>query len=106
MLHDLRQALRLLRNSPGFALGADRARVLREVLASGARLAALGVAGGLLAAFGATRWLAAQLYQVTPTDPATFAGVAGTFVLVALAACLLPARRAAKTDPLAALRSE
>ncbi|MGA7855148.1 MAG: hypothetical protein WCA15_17640, partial [Candidatus Acidiferrales bacterium] len=65
-----------------------------------------GVGAGVLAALGATRLLATQLYQVTPNDPLTFVAVPILFVAIAIAACYLPARRATHVDPLVALRFE
>lgn len=88
------------------ALGAGRGDVLRMVVAHGAKLAILGLAMGLGGAWAATRLLKSQLYNVTPTDPWTFAGVAILLFLVALAASLLPARRATRIDPIVALRAE
>jgi putative ABC transport system permease protein len=88
------------------ALGADRQSVLCLVLVEGVRLAGLGVAAGLLAAFWLTRLLRHQLYQVRPTDPIVFAGAVLVLGVVALAACLVPAWRAVRINPMAALRDE
>jgi len=88
------------------ALGAERRQVLRMVLGEGAKMALLGVAIGLASALGLTRLMKNLLFGVSAYDPLTFAGVAGLLVLVALAACYIPARRATKIDPLVALRHE
>ena len=88
------------------ALGAQRSNVLRLVLGDGLKMAAGGVAIGLLAAFGLTRLLARMVYGVTTTDPITFGTIALVLIVVALLACYLPARRATKVDPLVALRYE
>jgi putative ABC transport system permease protein len=88
------------------ALGANRADVLRMVLGDGARLVFLGIAIGAIAATLAARALGHLLYGVGPTDPLTFAGVAGLLAVVALVASYVPASRATKVDPMVALRTE
>ncbi len=88
------------------ALGADPARVRREIVGQGMRVAAAGAATGLTAAFLLTRLMAAVLYGVTATDPATYGGVALLLLAIAFGASDLPARRAARLDPVRALRAE
>jgi predicted permease len=88
------------------ALGARRSDVLRLILGQGARMAVLGVLPGIVLALGLTRLMSSQLFGITPHDPLTFAGVALIFVIVALAACYVPARRASRVDPMVALRYE
>jgi ABC-type antimicrobial peptide transport system permease subunit len=88
------------------ALGAKTGDVLRMVLAQGLKLAVCGIGMGLLGALGLSRLIGGLLYGVKAWDPLTYAGVALLLVLVTLIACWLPARRAAKTDPLTALRNE
>ncbi|HEX7090301.1 MAG TPA: ABC transporter permease [Longimicrobiales bacterium] len=88
------------------ALGADRGDVLRMVLREEGGVIAAGLALGLAGAYAATRLLARSLYQVSATDPATFAAVSLLLGAVALLACWLPARRAARVDAVRALRME
>lgn len=88
------------------ALGAARSDVIRLMVRNGMRPVAIGVGIGLVSALATTRLLKSFLTGVSPTDPATFAGVVLAFLGVALWAALLPARRAARIDPLMALRSE
>jgi ABC-type antimicrobial peptide transport system permease subunit len=86
------------------ALGAQRADVLGMVLREGMRLAGTGVVVGVLLAAAATRLIAGFLFNVSPLDGLTFVGMSGLFVVVALVASYVPAKRAAETDPLTALR--
>jgi|SRR5215472_4688849 len=88
------------------ALGAQQTNILRLVLLNGLRLVAVGALIGLLASFGLTRFLVSEIPGVSATDPLTFSAVVMVVVLVGLAACVLPARRAASVDPLVALRYE
>jgi len=88
------------------ALGAQRANVLRLVIGEGTRMALVGVALGTAAALGLTRLMANQLFGVSAHDPLTFVGMALLLTIVAIGACYLPARRAMRTDPMAALRQE
>jgi putative ABC transport system permease protein len=88
------------------ALGAQQGEILRMVLQKGFVLLAAGICIGLFASFGLTRFLASQIWGVSATDPWTFGVVVALVVITGLAACLLPARRAASVDPLVALRYE
>jgi putative ABC transport system permease protein len=88
------------------ALGADPAQVMKLVMGQGLKLAGMGLAIGLAAAFAASKLLTKLLFEVKPTDPATYAGVGLLLGAVALAACYGPARRAMRVDPLAALRQD
>jgi putative ABC transport system permease protein len=86
------------------ALGAQTGDVLRLVGREGLVLAAAGIAVGLAGALVLTRLMSSLLFGVSPTDPITFAAVPATLAAVALAACYLPARRAARVDPTVALK--
>jgi putative ABC transport system permease protein len=88
------------------ALGAQKRDVLGLILKRGLLLAIIGGAAGMMGAAAVTRVLGSMLYQVPPTDPLTFGAGALILLIVALSACYLPARRAAKTDPMVALRYE
>jgi ABC-type antimicrobial peptide transport system permease subunit len=88
------------------ALGALPGNVQRMVLLQGARLALMGVVLGLGAGYALTRLMASVLFEVKPSDPATFVGGAIVLFGVALVACWLPARRAMRVDPIVALRYE
>jgi predicted permease len=88
------------------ALGAQRGDVLLLVFRGGARLALVGVVLGIGGAIGLTRLMGNLLYDVSPTDPVVLAAVGALLVFVALAACIVPARRAASVDPMRALRTE
>ncbi len=87
------------------ALGARPADVIRLVIGRVARLVFAGLLIGLALALPATRLLSSLLFGVTPTDPGTFSAVIALLVAVTLAAGYIPARRAARIDPLAGLRS-
>jgi putative ABC transport system permease protein len=88
------------------ALGAQGSHVLKLVVKQGMVLTLAGVGVGLLVSLWLTRYLASMLYEVKPADPLTFAAVAALLIGVAALACVLPAWRAARVDPMTALRSE
>jgi len=87
-------------------LGARQQDVLKMVLHQGLSLVLLGIGAGIVFSLGITRILSSQLYNVKPTDPTTFVVVSLSLVVAATLACALPARRAAKADPLVALKCE
>jgi putative ABC transport system permease protein len=88
------------------ALGEDPGSTQRSVIVRGMRLVGVSIAIGLAASLALAQLLAGLLYQVRPADPATFTGISALLACVALVACYLPARRATRVDPAAALRSE
>ncbi|HET6959038.1 MAG TPA: FtsX-like permease family protein, partial [Vicinamibacterales bacterium] len=88
------------------ALGATAGSVMRMVVARGLTLMVAGLAIGLALAWALTRTLQNLLYGVAAGDPPTFAAVVVLLVLIALAACYLPARRASRVDPMAVLRAD
>ena len=88
------------------ALGATPGSIVRMIVSEGARLTVLGAALGIAGAVALSRFLETLLYGVRPVDPLTLAGVVGTLGFVAVIACLIPAVRALRIDPMAALRAE
>jgi putative ABC transport system permease protein len=88
------------------ALGADRMMVLRQVLREGLGVTLIGVGIGLAAALGLSRVMSNYVYGIKATDPLTYAAATLVLVLAALAACYVPARRAASVNPMQALRNE
>jgi ABC-type antimicrobial peptide transport system permease subunit len=88
------------------AMGATPRDVLRLIFKQGMRLAAVGMALGFLGALAGTRLMTSMLFEVAPEDPGTYAGVTVLLGLMVLSALYLPARRAARLDPLVALRQE
>jgi hypothetical protein len=88
------------------ALGARSTDVLRLVMRQGLVLVGIGLAAGLALSFGVTRFMRSLLFQIGAADPVTFGAVSLLLIAVALVACYVPARRATRVDPLAALREE
>lgn len=88
------------------ALGANRTDVLRMVVRQGMTMTLIGLALGLVGVIALSRVMVGLLYGVSPTDPLTFTGVSIVLMVVALLACLIPARRATRVDPIVALRNE
>ena len=86
------------------ALGATRGSVLGMILGQGMRLTTIGLGAGLIASFGLTRLLQAQLFNVKPTDPLTLTAVTGFIAVIAFVACYVPAQRATRVDPMVTLR--
>ena len=86
------------------ALGADSSSIVRLVLRQGATPVATGLVAGLAGAAGLSHLMSTSFFGVAPIDPLTFAGVPVLLVIIAALACYVPARRAARLDPLAALR--
>src|SRR5262249_28526449 len=88
------------------SLGAGRGEVLSMLLREGYTLSLIGIALGIAGSIGVTRYIAALLFEVTPTDLSTYIAVSAFLLLVALLACYLPANRATRADPLAVLKGE
>jgi ABC-type antimicrobial peptide transport system permease subunit len=88
------------------ALGAQPQDILHMVIGQSGKMALAGIAIGVMASLACTRLIANQLFRVRPDDPITFVTVAILFALVSVGACLIPARRAMRVDPMAALRYE
>jgi ABC-type antimicrobial peptide transport system permease subunit len=88
------------------AVGARAWNIYALVIGDGAKLAFWGIAAGSILSMLATSALAGMLFEVKPTDPISFAGAAAILVTVAIGACYLPARRAGKLDPVAALHED
>src|SRR5262249_15491320 len=88
------------------ALGATRGRIIRLVVWDGARPVLIGILLGLAGANGLTRFIPSMLFATDPFDALTLGGVSVLVLAVALLACVVPARRAARVDPMAALRQE
>jgi len=88
------------------ALGAQRREVVRMVVREGMAMALAGMAAGLAGAWSLTHWMASLLYDVKAADPATFAAVSAALAATAMLACWIPALKAARVDPVVALRYE
>jgi putative ABC transport system permease protein len=88
------------------ALGARREQIVQMMLGQGMRLLGIGLGVGLLGAFAASKVLRTLLFEVNPSDPLTYIGVALLLAVVAALACWIPARRASRVDPMITLRAE
>ena len=88
------------------ALGATPVEVSAMFIGHGMKLSVIGIAAGLIAAIGLTRWMSALLFGIDAVDPATYAATAGVLLMAAMAACYIPARRAAAVNPAETLRGE
>jgi putative ABC transport system permease protein len=88
------------------ALGAPAGRLVSDIILRGMQPVALGLIAGILGSFWATRLLTTELFGISPTDPSTYVLASGAVLLVALAACAIPTRRALHISPISALRSE
>jgi ABC-type antimicrobial peptide transport system permease subunit len=88
------------------AMGAERGQILRLVIAHGLKLTLTGMVLGILCGLALARFMRNLLFGTSATDPLTFAMVGGVLMLVAVAACWIPARRATRVDPMIALRYE
>jgi putative ABC transport system permease protein len=88
------------------AIGASQGQIVGLILRQGLWKTGIGLAIGLAGAFGLSRFMTSLLFAVKPTDPAVYVAVSAVLIVVALLASYLPARRAAKIDPLVALRDE
>jgi putative ABC transport system permease protein len=88
------------------ALGAQRRDILKIVLREGASIVVFGVVVGLIGSVMLTRFMQTMLFDIKPTDPITFGALTTLLALVALLACLVPAQRASRVDPLVSLRHE
>jgi ABC-type antimicrobial peptide transport system permease subunit len=88
------------------ALGADRGRILHLFIVHGLRLTLSGILIGIVIGLALTRFMSSQLFGVSASDPLTYVTVTLLLLVVAVAACLIPARRAARVDPIVALRYE
>lgn len=106
MSHDIRYALRALWKNRAVAMGARSGDVLRLVLRQGLSFTLGGIAAGTIVATGVTRLLQSQLHGISSSDPITFAAVVLVLIGAATLASYVPARRAARTDPMEALRYE
>ena len=88
------------------ALGSRRVEIVRLVLISGAKLAAIGCGAGLIGALAISKLLGSMLFNVSATDPLILTGSIATMIVLSLVACAIPAQRAASANPVDALRSE